>query len=406
MKQNILVIVVMFIIATFFIISDKRELKEDAVSSQKDIVKKVEKEESAEEIRGMYFSYIELEKYIKGKDEVTAKKNIDQIITNMKNNSFNWLILHVRPFSDSIYPSKIFPNSKKVTDSELPFDILDYFITKAHENEIKVHAWINPYRISNQTDFLIDESHPAHKFLNTNKIKVIDGKGIYYNPASEDVMNLIVEGVKEIVSNYHVDGIHFDDYFFPGGDIDSYDYEQYKKSGGEMSLEEFRLDNTTKMIKKVHDIIKSTNSDVLFGIAPEGNINNNYSSNYLDTKKYLQEEGYIDYIMPQIYFGFNNQNRPFTSTIEEWNDLIKTDSVTLIPALALYKSGNDDKYAGSGSKEWINNSNIIKKQILYARNISNYSGFSLFRYDFFYDQTIQNETVQKEVKNIIDILQK
>ena len=405
MKQNILIIVVMFVIATFFIIDNKNNMKNDSSNEKEKIVSKIEQDNNSE-VRAMYFSYIELEKYIKGKDEAIAKKNIDQVINNMKENNFNWLILHVRPFSDSIYPSKIFPNSKKVTDDELPFDILDYFINKAHENDIEVHAWINPYRISNQTDFVIDKNHPAYAFIDTNKIKKIEGKGIYYNPASDEVIDLIVSGVKEIVSNYKVDGIHFDDYFFPGGDIDSENYLAYQKNGGEMTLSEYRLNNTTKMISKVYETIKSINKDVDFGIAPEGNINNNYNSNFLDIKKYLSEEGYIDYVMPQIYFGFLNQNRPFIETIKEWNDLIKVDSISLIPALSLYKSGNDDKYAGSGNKEWIENSDIIKKQIVYARSVPKYSGFAIFRYAFFYDENVQNANMQKEVTNIVDILKK
>ena len=104
-----------------------------------------------------------------------------------------------------------------------------------------------------------------------------------------------------------------------------------------------------------------------------------------------------------MYFGFDNSSRPYISTIKEWNDLIKVSSIDLIPALALYKSGEEDKWAGSGKKEWINNTDILKRQILYAREMSRYTGFSIFRYNNFYSSNINSNMVE-EVKNIRSIL--
>jgi len=387
-----LVIVVMFVIATFFIIEDKKEF---VVKEEKIFV---------EEVRTMYFSYIELESYIKNKSVEEAKKNISSIIENISKDNFNLLILQVRPFSDSIYRSNIFLPSKSVTDSELPFDILEYFIKCAHNKNIDVHAWINPYRISSSVDFVIEKGHPAYSFIGTNNIQYIEDSGIYYNPSSDEVISLIVSGVEEVVSNYDVDGIHFDDYFYPSDDIDNENYSLYKENGGELSLLEYRLSNVRKMISSVYSSIKAIKENVVFGIAPQGNIDNNYSSVYLDVKTILSNENYVDYIMPQIYFGFENSNKPFVSTIEEWSSLIKVSSIKLIPALSLYKSGNIDKYAGSGSNEWIDNFDILKRQILYSRGVKNYSGFSIFRYDFFYNKDKQNSNMIKEINNIKSII--
>ena len=108
--------------------------------------------------------------------------------------------------------------------------------------------------------------------------------------------------------------------------------------------------------------------------------------------------------MPQIYFGFLNENRPYQENIQDWEKLIKDDSLLLIPALALYKSGNDDKYAGSGKNEWIDNTDILKKQIVYSQNIPHYAGFSIFRYAFFYNSKKQNDNMVREVQNIREIL--
>lgn len=381
MKRIIFIIVVMFIIATFFIIGNKNDNVN--LSSNESF-----------EYKAIFLSYIEINKYIKSNS--LAKENIDLIINNLSKDGFNLVLLHVRSFSDSIYESKIFPNYLNVD-----FDVLDYFLEKAHAKNIDVHAWINPYRISSDKDFVIEENHPAYDFINTNSIKRLDN-GVYYNPASLDVTNLIVSGIEEIVSNYDVDGIIFDDYFYPSKDIDNEEYLLYKDSGGNMTISEYRLNNISNMISSVYSCIKEKNKDVLFGISPQGNISNNYNNEYLDVKKILSEEGYIDYIMPQIYFGFNNSNKPFIETINEWSSLITNKDIMLIPALSLYKSGSVDKYAGSGSNEWIDSSDIIKKQIIYSRNISNYKGFSLFRYDHFYNSS--NTNMKDEASNIKSIL--
>ena len=382
MKKFLFIIVVMFIIATFFIIGNKKT----NVNSSSD---------KSLEYKAIFFSYIEINKYIKNNN--SAKKNIDLVIDNLSSDGFNLILLHVRSFSDSIYNSNIFPNYLN-----LDFDVLDYFIEKAHDKNIDVHAWINPYRISSDKNFVIEEDHPAYSFLNTTNIKILDN-GVYYNQASLDVTNLIVSGVEEIVSNYDIDGIIFDDYFYPSKDIDNEDYLLYKDSGGDMNISEYRMNNISNMISGVYSCIKKNNKDILFGISPQGNISNNYNNEYLDIKKILSEEGYIDYIMPQIYFGFNNGSRPFVETIKEWSNLIINEKIMLIPVLSLYKSGSSDKYAGSGINEWIDNSDIIKRQIIYSRNIKFYYGFSVFRYDHFYNST--NSMMKEEVSNIKDILQ-
>lgn len=396
MKKLILVVIT-FVVITFFIISYKQELNNnESAFLNKD-----------EEYRAIFISYLEFDKYIKDLDNDTSKANIVKMIDNMYKNNFNMVILHVRPFSDAIYKSDIFPYSRYVSTSEgvdPGYDILSFFIEEAHKKDIEIHAWINPYRIRNTTDINdISKDNPAYKYLGTNHVKVIEGKGIYYNPASEIVQDLIISGVEEIVKNYDVDGIHFDDYFYPDDTIDLDNYTLYINEGGTLTLSDYRLNNTSTLIKKVYEKIKSIDKDVLFGISPEGNINNNYDINYIDTKKITSEIGYIDYIMPQIYFGFLNEIMPFMETASMWNSLIKVDDIKLIPALAFYKVGTIDEYAKSGREEWLNYNNIIKKQVLISRNLSNYEGFSIFRYDYIFGPNL-NEYQTRERDNLFETI--
>ena len=297
-KLKVALLAVITIITAFFISQNKIEIKDEVKNS---VVKtKIEK-------RAIFISYIEYQDYLKGKNKQDITNEITKMIDNIKKYKFNMLILHVSPFSDAIYESKIFPSSSSIVNKEgekLPIDVLSYFIEVAHKNNIELHAWINPYRISNSTDVTkLSFTNPAYKWLNTNNVKVIENKGIYYNPASSEVHDLIISGIEEIVKNYDVDGIHLDDYFYPDTTIDLENYQPFENT---ISLTDYRLSNTNKLVKDIYDKIKSINNKVLFGISPEGNIENNYNNNYADVKKWISEKGYIDYIMPQLYYGFLN----------------------------------------------------------------------------------------------------
>lgn len=350
------------------------------------------------ETRGVFISYLEYKELFNNKNDNEINKTIKNIIDNLDKYYINTIYLQVRMFSDSIYKSKIFPTTDIIKSN---IDILDTFIKYAKLKNIKVYAWINPYRISNSTDISnIPKNSPAYLYLNTNHVEVIKDKGIYYNPASKIVKNLIISGVVEIINNYKVDGIMFDDYFYPSDTIDLKNYEEYKDT---ISIKDFRLSQVNELIQNVYMTIKSKNKNIEFGVSPDGNINNNYSYIYADVKKWLSEDGYIDFIMPQLYYGFNHEIKPFIKTVNEWNNLIKNNT-KLIVALSLYKSGNIDEYAQSGSNEWIDNSNIISKEIAYSRNLSNYQGYSLFRYNYLVDD--KNLNLNKELENYLKLINK
>lgn len=398
MRKVILVAVLVFFVLTFIVIDIKTSKEE----------RNIKKDDNSHEERAIYISYIEFDNYIRGKDENTSKKNIRKILDNVKDLGFNTVIVHVRPFSDSIYKSEYYPVSNTVLNdkNEYPnYDVLKYFIDEAHSRSLRFEAWVNPFRISNTTSLEeIPKDSPYYKFVSDNNAKVIDGVGIFLNPASQDVQQLIIDGIKEIIKNYDVDSIHFDDYFYPDKTIDLESYEEYKENGGTLSLDDYRLNNITTLIKNVYSAIKEVDKSVLFGIAPQGNIENDYENCYLDVREILSKKGYVDYIMPQIYFGFENAVKPFISTIGTWNSLILVDSIKLIPALAFYKVGTIDNYAGSGKNEWLENENIIKKQILISRNQSHYGGFSLFSYNYIFNENYETKNTKEELKNLKEII--
>ncbi len=360
----------------------------------------IKKEE--EETRAIFVSYIELNKYIKGNDYEISKRNIRKIIKNIKKLKCNTIILQVRSASDAIYKSNIYPLSLNIVNTEYNdyYDVLDYFIKESHKSNVKVIAWINPYRIRTTCDkTTITEKNPAYKYLDTDIVYI--NNGIYYNPSKQETEDLIVKGVEEVL-NYDVDGILFDDYFYPDNNIDKKDYEEYIKNNEFIEEKDYRLNIVNKMIKRVYKTCK--NKNIKFGISPDGNIDNNYNKNYADVKSWLKSNEYIDFIMPQIYYGFYNSTRDYIKVTKEWENLIENKDIELYIALAFYKVGMEDKYAKSGFNEWIDNDNIIMREILLSRNLKNYKGFSLFRYENIFNEEIYTKTSIKEIENLKKIL--
>lgn len=358
------------------------------------------------EKRAIFVSYIELGKYIKNNEISTSKENIKKMINNIKNLGFNTIILQVRAFSDSIYESDIFPWSSCVSNEEgiTPgYDILNYFIKISHEKNINLYAWINPYRVrtSNNVES-ITESNPAYKYINTDVLYV--NNGIYYNPAKEETIQLIVSGVSEIINNYDVDGICFDDYFYPDKIVGEKEYIEYKKNNIEITFDEYRLQTVNDMVERVHK--ECQKKKIPFGISPSGNIENNYDGIYADVKKWGSSNKYVDYLMPQIYYGFFNETQAFHNVVKKWDKLVTNKNIKLIPALAFYKVGLVDEYAKSGANEWVENNNIIMREIIMSRNLKNYDGFALYRYDYLYNEELKTKTTMKEIENIKKIMNK
>lgn len=394
MKKIFTIVVTIYFVATFLIVGIKLEdkTKNNQLTNSTFLA-------NDEEVRGIFFSYIEFLNYFDNTTATAKKQIIDTIIANLKENNFNTLYLHVRSFSDAIYNSMIFPSSYIITGKEgerLEFDTLEYFIKKAHQQNISIQAWINPYRIRNNTDIsTISIKNPSYKWFGTNNVKVIENKGIFYNPASSDVIDLIVKGVEEIVRNYNVDGVMFDDYFYMDDTIDDENYQDYLKTGVNISKKEYRYMVVNDLVSKVSAVAHKYNKE--FGISPSGNIENNLNEMYADIYTWINEN-YLDYIIPQIYFGFENTVKPFKETALFWNNLVEGKNTKLIIGLPLYKEGLVDEYAVDGMYEFVFSKDIIKRQIEYSRGLSNYSGFALFRYGNYFDKETE------EVKNIKNLL--
>ncbi len=360
------------------------------------------------EQKGFWITYLEYGTILRGKSEKSFKKSIGEYFDNIAELGFNTVYVQVRAFGDAYYDSELFPSGEQFNGTigtKNSFDALQVMVDCAHDRGLSIHAWVNPMRLMTPRQIEnIDDGYAIKKWYKSSKYNgkyiVKSGDRLYLNPAYGEVTDLIAEGISEIVSNYKVDGIQIDDYFYPTTDK-SFDKAAYKASGTKLSLSQWRTENVNKMVKKLYKAVHSGGSSVVFGISPQGSVENNCSELYADVKAWCAEDGYCDYILPQVYFGFESAALPYSDVIKQWNDMVKGSDVKLVIGLAAYKIGAEDKWAGSGKREWINDSDIIARQMAEAKALGNYGGVAIYRYDsLFNPEPGVAKQVNKELKNI------
>lgn len=357
--------------------------------------------ESDEEMRGVWVSYMELSmENESSKTQKAFEDKFTEIAQKCRESGFNTLIVQVRPFCDALYKSSYFPWSHILTGTqgENPqYDALQIMCDICKENNLKIHAWINPYRVSsNETPKKLSDNNP---YIKNSEIGIKTDNGIFLDPSNETAQQLISDGVKEIAENYDVDGIQFDDYFYPTED-ESFDKKQYEayieKYGKEnsMSLDNWRMQNVNTLICEVYRTIKSVDSSVEFGISPQGNIGNN-DGLYADVKSWCTCKGFADYICPQIYFSLENPALTFEDCLDSWTSLDFDENVKLYVGLGGYKAGNG-KY---DEETWLLSDSILADEYDILRNNKSVRGFMLYSYN-----SLEDDTAKKEINNLINAL--
>lgn len=280
---------------------------------------------AAASMKAVWLPFNDIQVYLKGQNQAGFDANFTTICNGAAAQGCNTIIVHVRSHNDAIYPSAIYPWSSMMLNGTDPgFDPLADMVTIAHSKGLKIHAWINPYGYRN---------------------------GAYSGNAALATNANIVAGVKEIVTRYAVDGIHFDDYFPPIGAA-----------------------NINAMVAAVHQTCAA--SGKVFGIAPQGNVENNMAGG-ADVYTWLSTPGYVDYICPQIYwtdnYGSAGTTKMFTQRLAQWKSLDKT-GVPIYVGMALYRCGTP---LASDPGWAMSTSNLAYQAKLAAAY--GYSGYMLYR---------------------------
>ena len=339
----------------------------------------------SDKLIGVWISQYDITKAMCSKDgQIPAGEYaayIDNMCKELKNKGYNALFVQVRPFGDSFYPSEYYPPSKFAVGAygnDFEYDPIALFVSAAHTYGLEFHAWVNPFRLMEEKEIsLIPEDSPIRQLLSWGKLSLYNGR-YYMRPSDEAACALILNGIGEIITKYNVDGIHFDDYFYPTADP-AFDAEDFAASG-ETRLQMWRRKNISDFVSRVYSYIKSLDANCVFGISPAGNMNYTYSVCCTDIYKWCSREGYVDYIMPQIYFGYTHSTAPFSQMVSKWADIIKTPHVKLYIGLAAYKQGAADNNAGDGKNEWITDKELLKKQA--EECIERCDGYNMFSYGY------------------------
>ncbi|MCH5251733.1 MAG: family 10 glycosylhydrolase [Lachnospiraceae bacterium] len=313
-------------------------------------------------VRGVWVSCFEYKSAgLCTKSESQFRANADKLFYNIKVNGCNTVYFHVRSFDDAIYPSATYKWSKYLLDKGAAptFDPLKILISYAHKYGLSFHAWMNPYRVTYK--------------------KVLD-------PAQAATTERVVNQVKEIINRYPVDGIHFDDYFYPTNEKK---YNKVKKAT--------RMANVNAMVRKVYQTVKAKNRKLKFGISPAGNVDNCERIG-ADVKTWMSQSGYIDYIIPQIYWSDNylvggKKTAMFSNRLAQWRSL-NTRDIPMYIGLALYRAGEKMK----DDVGWKKSSKNIAMQLGKIK-AGNSEGYVLFSYTDLY-----RSGAAKEMENYLKVI--
>lgn len=353
---------------------------------------------------GVWLSFREINAMLESNSGFKAE--FERVIESCKALKIGEIYVHIRSYCDSLFKSDYFPLIDEARSTD--YDVFEYIINACHTAGIKVHAWINPYRVltsSSDKEKLNPES-PAYKWLsddNTENDKnVILYDGIYLNPAENEVRELVINGIREVLDKYEVDGIHFDDYFYPTADpeFDSVSYEKYKsETENPLSLSDWRRANVNALISGCYTAVKFYGKDIVFSVSPTASVEKNYNELYADVEGWIKS-GCIDWIIPQLYFGFDYPDKQycFDNLLEEWIDLVKENTeVKLKIGLAPYKIGTDTE---ADREEWNNSEDIIARQAEICCKNGNVAGFVLFSYS---SLVSDEELNSKQRENLVSI---
>lgn len=355
--------------------------------------------EKDKEIRAVWVATVANIDITQYDNEANYKNQIISILERMKELKFNTMFFQTRPMNDSFYPSEYAPMSRFLSGTEgvgVGWDVLEFLINEAHARGIEVHAWMNPYRVaSGSTASIEDQLALLHdsNFAKQNPSYVVQDKGgaLILNPGIPEVRQYLYNIVDEIMENYAIDGVHFDDYFYSySGTEDSQDADAFLNyNPNNLSRDDWRRENVNMFVKTIYERVEAHNEandmHVKFGISPFGIWRNktqdalgsnsqglsSYSAQYADSRKWVKE-GWLHYIIPQLYWQFDHSTARFADLVDWWVDVVKDTNVDLIIGQGFYR------YA-ENSNNWTNESEFLE-QLRYMSQYDEIIGSSIFSY--------------------------
>ncbi|MBU5306841.1 family 10 glycosylhydrolase [Clostridioides mangenotii] len=308
-------------------------------------------------------------------NESKQKQEYINLLDKLQSTGINTVVVQVRPKSDAIYKSTINTWSEYLTGvqgKDPGYDPLPFLIEEAHKRGMEFHAWFNPYRITMADESLtkLPANHPAIK--NPGWV-VKHGNKYYYNPGLPEVKKYIVDSVMEVVNKYDIDGVHFDDYFYPGVSFD--DADAYSKYGNGVNKDDWRRENVNDLLRQVKAAVKASKPNVVFGVSPAGiwrnksaseptgsdtSGNESYVGTYADTRAWIRQ-GLVDYVVPQLYWPIGLKAADYSKLVAWWANEVKGTNVDLYIGQGIYKQGQSSYGGQNIAKEIVQQVELNRK---------------------------------------------
>lgn len=320
----------------------KKDQPTEITTAPKDAdVVKVSLPEVKREFRAAWIASVANINWPSRKDLTTDQQKAEAItiLETLRNNNFNAVILQVRPSADALYKSDLEPWSYFLTGEigRAPYpayDPLEFWVEESHKRGIEIHVWLNPYRAHHTGGGSVTSESMVRR-SGDNVVRLKNGM-YWFDPSSDQTQDHVSNVVRDIVKRYDVDGIHFDDYFYPyatyngGADFpDSKTWNDYRNSGGTLSRADWRRANVNKFVERIYREIKSEKNYVKFGISPFGiwkpgypqgiTGSSQYDELYADAKLWLNQ-GWVDYFSPQLYWPIESKGQSFPALLQWWKD--------------------------------------------------------------------------------------
>lgn len=373
------------------------------------------------DMKAMWLSQFDLEGIFRDensqRDEASYRALMAQILDRVKDQGFNTVFLQIRPYADSMYPSAVYPMSSYVagqTGGEVQYDPVEIAVGLAHDRGLSIHAWINPMRgMEEQEITLVGTEYAIRRWFEDPQLRgkyIVPVNGRWYlNPAYDEVVDLICAGAEEALRSYEFDGLHMDDYFYPTTEqsFDAEAYSAYQADGGSLNLADFRRENLSGLVHRLYSMTHELGGGRILGISPAGNVDTVVNSQYADVYRWCGEDGYLDYICPQVYFGLEHGGFDFEKACRTYQSMIRAENVDLIIGMTFGKAlTGEDKWAGSGKDEWKNNKDVLARCLMTTRELEHCRGVAVFCYQYLFDPLTGEQVPEtaREQENFIPVL--
>ena len=314
-------------------------------------------QQSGSPVVAAWLTAVSLSDMLKGATEAAYRAAVHQELTWLCENGFTDVFVQVRSNGDAYYRSRVYPRAASWSQDFDPFQV---FLEENQQVGLQVHAWINPYRCQTAGQMLkIPDTYPTRMWAQVQAEPIVQVSGRWYlNPADAHAQALICTGAQELLDGYDIAGLHIDDYFYPTTEPEL-DAAAFAASRSE-DLTAWRTEQVNTLVAALY--AQAHAADRIFSISPRGDPAASAQLLYADPETWCSQSGYCDWILPQLYYGFDNETCGFAEMLALWQGMVQTDGVRLIPGICTYKVRQADDWAGTGRMEWLTEQEIPARQ--------------------------------------------